>query len=184
MEVRVDLSDFTVETERLYLRPWQETDLVDFNAYASVPGVGEMAGWPHHTSMEESKSILRIIIEGKSTFAIVHKADEKAIGTIDLHPSWANNDNRFRHLKLLEIGYVLSKEYWGQGLMPEAVKALIELSFMELGFEALTCGHFEENYQSRRVIEKCGFTFLENGVFDAKQLGRIFNGRRYIIIKR
>lgn len=55
MNLEIDISNVVIKTERLILRPWKETDLDDFFEYASVDGVGEMAGWPHHKSKEESK---------------------------------------------------------------------------------------------------------------------------------
>ena len=58
MDPFIDISNTTIESERLILRYWQMGDLSDFYEYASVPGVGEMAGWKHHESMEESKKIL------------------------------------------------------------------------------------------------------------------------------
>ena len=48
MNAAVDISNVILETERLILRPWKLEDLEDFYEYASVDGVGEMAGWPHH----------------------------------------------------------------------------------------------------------------------------------------
>ena len=57
-EEMIDVSGTVLETDRLILRPFRETDLEDFYAYASVEGVGEMAGWPHHTSMETSRRVL------------------------------------------------------------------------------------------------------------------------------
>ena len=45
MNAPIDAADIHIETERLILRPWRESDLQDFYEYASVPGVGEMAGW-------------------------------------------------------------------------------------------------------------------------------------------
>ena len=61
-----------------------------------------------------------------------------------------------------EIGYVLSKDYWGRGLMPEAVKAVINFCFDTLSYDYLLCGHFIWNTQSARVIEKCGFQYLKD----------------------
>ena len=56
-----------------------------------------------------------------------------------------------------EIGYALSKDYWGQGLMPEAVKAVIDFLFNDLNLDFLICGYYNFNSQSKRVQEKCGF---------------------------
>ena len=52
-----------IETKRLILRPFAESDLSDFYEYASVEGVGERAGWKHHESIEESREILSKFIE-------------------------------------------------------------------------------------------------------------------------
>lgn len=98
------------------MRPWRESDLEDFYAYASVPGVGEMAGWPHHESLDDTRR-------------------------------------------------VLSKDHWGKGLMPEAVKRVLRFCFDQLYLDAVTVGHFTDNSQSRRVIEKCGFTLCQKAQY-------------------
>jgi ribosomal-protein-alanine N-acetyltransferase len=59
MDVNIDTSKISLETDRLILRPFCEGDLFDLYKYASVPGVGEMAGWPHHESIETSMIILK-----------------------------------------------------------------------------------------------------------------------------
>ena len=105
-----------IETDKLILRAWQETDLDDFYEYASIEEVGEMAGWKHHESIDVSKDILKSFISAKNEFAIMYKKNNKVIGSIGLHDSWANDEPDYQSLKLKEIGYVLSKDYWGQGL--------------------------------------------------------------------
>ena len=125
MDIQIDITDTVLETPRLILRPWRESDLEDFFAYASVEGVGEMAGWKHHESIEVSRAILGDFMSHKNVFALAHRESGRVIGSLGLHPSWANEDEAYRHLKVKEIGYVLSRDYWGQGLMPEAVKAVI-----------------------------------------------------------
>ena len=67
--------------------------------------------------------------------------------------------------------------------MPEAVNAVIEYGFSVLELEAFSIEHFVENSQSRRVIEKCGFTFVREGRYHAKQLDKHFDELRYILIK-
>jgi ribosomal-protein-alanine N-acetyltransferase len=183
MDIRIDVSVATIETERLQLRPFNEADLADLYSYASVPGVGEMAGWPHHDSIETSKRILRSFIDEKEVFAVYHKADRKVIGSLGLHYSWANEDDRYKNLKVKEIGYVLARDYWGQGLMPEAVSAVIDRCFGSIGLDAVTCGHFTANDQSRRVIEKCGFTFVKQSEYCSNQLGQKFEDIKYILLR-
>ena len=75
----------------------------------------------------------------------------------DLYPELSDFQGR-------EIGYVLSKDYWGRGLMPEAVQAVIRWLFQEEKLDFILIGHFDWNRQSRRVIEKCGFQYIKNTV--------------------
>ena len=182
MNVTIDISNVCIETERLILRPWHETDLMDFFEYASVAGVGEMAGWKHHQTLDDTRYALDVLVAGKSVFALVYKENLKVIGSLGFHISWANDDSVYGDLKQKEIGYSLSKDYWGQGLMPEAVKALIDYFFTHSTLEALTICHFLNNYQSRRVIEKCGFRYVKSGKYYAKQLYQIFDDCKYILL--
>ena len=163
MNAFVDVSNIRIETERLLLRAWEERDLYDFYEYASVEGVGEMAGWNHHQSLEESGCILSSFIRHKKTFALEFKESGKVIGSLGLEPR-DEAAGLEESLRGREVGYVLSKDYWGRGLMPEAVKAVIDYCFLVLDFDYLTCGHFDYNDRSRRVVEKCGFTYLKNVV--------------------
>ena len=182
MDIQIDITNTTLETKRLILRPWCESDLEDFYEYASVPDVGEMAGWRHHESREISKKILDSFITEKNVFAVVLKQNNKVIGSLGLHPSWANNDEKYKELKQKEIGYVLSKSYWGKGLMPEAVIRVIEFCFDTLKLDAVTIGHFQSNDQSRRVVEKCGFKFIKSSEYYAKQLDKTFEDMKYILL--
>lgn len=181
MDIIIDITDTILETDRLILRPWYKSDLDDFYEYASVIGVGEMAGWKHHESKEITKKILDSFIEGKNTFAIVYKENNKVIGSIGFHKSWANDELEYKDLKLKEIGYVLSKKYWGRGLTVEAIKKIIHFCFYEYNLDALTVEHFSINKQSKRVIEKCGFEFVKQGETVAKQLEKSFTNRKYIL---
>lgn len=171
----------TLETERLILRNWVETDLEDLYEYASVEGVGEMAGWPHHTDIEVTKRILEGFIEKDEVYAIVLKDSQKVIGSLGIH-NRAKEEEKDEKIQR-EIGYVLSKDYWGKGLVPEAVKAVIQYAFDEMHVDVLWCGHFVTNQRSKRVIEKCGFLFYEEGVYEAKQLGTTFADKRYCITR-
>ena len=176
----IDISKTVLETERLILRPFEPGDLNDFFTYASVPGVGEMAGWPHHETIETSKMILDDFMEHKNVFALFHKEDGKVIGSLGFHDSWANYDEDYKDKRICEIGYVLSKAYWGQGLMPEAVKAAMEYGYREMALDIIAVCHFTDNMQSRRVIEKSGFLPVSTGIFHAKQLGKAFEEIRYM----
>ena len=162
MNAPIDISTVVLQTERLTLRPWRETDLEDFYAYASVDGVGQMAGWTPHKDKAESQAILSRFIAGKHVFALEHRG--RVIGSLGIEKYNEAHYPELENLRGREIGYVLSKAYWGRGLMPEAVKAVIDYCFQELSFDYLTCGHFDRNDRSRRVVEKCSFRFLKNVV--------------------
>lgn len=175
----IDVTNIRIETQRLILRPWRKTDLDDFYEYARVDGVGQMAGWEPHTSPEGSKKILDSFIRHKKTFALELKQTGKVIGSLGLEEP-ADDASP---LSGREIGYVLSKDYWGQGLMPEAVKAVIDYCFDTLDYDWLTCGHFVWNTQSRRVIEKCGFVFQKEVPFTTRT-GKVEPARVYRLENR
>lgn len=180
MNAYVDISNTILETERLVLRPWKLEDVEDFYEYASVDGVGQMAGWQPHESIEKSQMILNSFIEGKKTFALVDKASGKVIGSLGLEEADRNLDSGFEDRKGRELGYVLSKEYWGRGLMPEAVKRVIQYAFEEQGWDFLVCGHYNENVQSQRVIEKSGFQFFREVEFNTR-MGEVKSGKLYLL---
>lgn len=178
MNAKVDISNVTVETERLILRPWKDSDAADLYAYASVDGVGQMAGWEPHKSLEESKNILQMFQNGKNEFALELKENHKVIGFLGLEKYNPQLDEKFyAENKGREIGYVISKEYWGQGLAAEATKRVIQYCFEEQEYDFLACEHFVSNLQSQRVIEKCGFRFLK------EIQGRIHHSKMYTLSK-
>ncbi len=147
-----------IETNRLILRAFKQMDLDDFYEYASVEGVGEMAGWKHHESKDETQKILDMFIKHDKVFAIVDKSTNKVIGSLGVEMYGMEDKlTEFDGYQGREIGYVLSKEYWGKGLVPEAVKAVIDYLFNELNLDFLLCGYYNFNTQSKRVQEKCGF---------------------------
>ena len=167
MNAPVDVTNICIETDRLILRPWKKSDLEDFYEYAKVDGVGQRCGWLPHKDVDESERILEMFIGEKKTFALELKENSKVIGSIGLETR--DTDLGIPdELMGREIGYVLNKDYWGRGLMPEAVKAVIDYCFKELDFDWLTCGHFVWNVQSRRVVEKCGFVYMKDVVHQTR----------------
>lgn len=178
MNADFKINNTIIETERIILRAFKEEDLNDFYEYASVEGVGEMAGWLHHKSISESKKILEMFITHDKTFAIVYKENNKVIGSIGIEEyEMEDKLSEFNNYRGREIGFVLSKDYWGRGLMPETVKAVIDYLFNKLDLDFLLCGHFNYNTQSKRVQEKCGFvpyrTLLMNTRLKTKEQGTL-----------
>ena len=166
MNAPIDITGTRLVTDRLILRPWQEDDLEDFFAYASIEGVGQMAGWTPHRDIDESRNILTHFIRGKNIFALEHQG--KVIGSLGIE---MYNEALYPELSPLagrEIGYVLSKDYWGQGLMPEALKAVIRYLFETVKLDFIIVGHFIQNDRSRRVIEKNGFRYIQTTPYETR----------------
>ena len=146
-----------LETERLILRPWQDSDAEDLYRYASDPRIGPIAGWPIHTDIENSRQIIKDILSGAQTYAVVPKSEGHAVGSIGIMVGKASNIEIAEDEG--EIGYWIGVPFWGRGLIPEAMKEIIRYSFEELRLKKLWCGYFEGNEKSKRVQEKCGFSY-------------------------
>ncbi len=166
MNAQIDIMNVRLQTSRLTLRPWKATDLSDFYEYASVDGVGQMAGWNPHRNPEESKAILDHFIAEKKCFALEYKG--KVIGSLGIEEYNEANYPELAALQGREIGYVLSKDYWGRGLMPEAVQTVIRYLFDTVNLDFILVGHFDWNSQSRRVIEKCGFSYVKTVDYETR----------------
>lgn len=146
-----------LETNRLILRPWEENDAEILYKYASHPDVGPIAGWEVHTSVENSREIIRSVLSAPEIYAVVLKKSGQPVGSIGLMSGKASNiglpDSEG------EIGYWIGVPYWGQGLIPEAVRELMRYGFENLKLNRIWCGYFEGNEKSKRVQEKCGFHY-------------------------
>lgn len=146
-----------IETERLTLRPWLESDAQELYKYACDERVGPMAGWPVHTSVENSREIIRTVLSELETYAVVLKETGKPVGSVGIMFSGSS------HCALTEseaeIGYWIGVPYWGRGLIPEAVNALLERCFEHFKCTAVWCCYFDGNEKSKRVQEKCGFKY-------------------------
>lgn len=149
--------NYEIETEKVYLRNFQEKDLNDLFSYAKVEGVGEKAGWPHHKSIEESKSILynHFLLDPYS-FAIVEKKKNHVIGSISIKKD-TEAVSDFRKDKVAEIGYVLSKKYQNQGIMTEVVRKLTKAIFEKNEFDVLVILTSHSNHPSQKVALKNGY---------------------------
>ncbi len=144
-----------LETERLILRPWLESDAEECYKYAKDPRVGPIAGWNVHTSVENSRQIIRDVLSAPETYAIVLKETGLPIGSIGLHRNdLATSDGE------AELGYWLGVPYWGQGITPEAARELLRHAFEDLNLERVWCGYYDGNEKSRRVQEKLGFKYM------------------------
>ena len=145
-----------IETERLILRPWHEDDAGALYKHASDPDIGPPAGWPPHTSVDNSREIIKSVLAVPETYAVCLK-DNTPIGSVGLKLN-GGTDMTDRDDEC-ELGYWIGKAFWGQGLIPEASRALLQHAFECLSMRAVWCGYYEGNEKSKRVQEKLGFVY-------------------------
>lgn len=146
-----------LETERLILRPWRESDAKSLFEYAKDPRVGPSAGWQPHTDVENSREIIRTVLSEPETYAVCLKQTDRAIGSIGL--MLGGGEIKLPETEA-ELGYWIGVPFWGQGMIPEAAQALLRYGFTELSLDKIWCSYFDGNLKSRRVQEKCGFTYV------------------------
>jgi ribosomal-protein-alanine N-acetyltransferase len=157
-EVREVLRDLpTLETERLILRKMTPDDAEAVFAYASDPEVSRYTLWETHRSIEDSRAFLELTLgkyEGgeEPDWGVVYKGDHRFVGACGL-VNW-----EIEHARV-EVGFVLSREYWGRGLMPEVVRALIRFGFDTMNVNRIEARCIVENTASARVMEKVGMAY-------------------------
>jgi len=156
----------TLQTPRLILRKLTITDAEDIFAYASDPQVTTYTAWETHRSINETYEYLNNFVfqmyrTGKGmNWGIVIKENGKLIGTCSLHTTSVH--------RRAELGYVLSRSYWGQGLITEAVKSAIAFGFHVMQLQRIQAICDVNNVSSARVLEKAEMQFegiLHNYLF-------------------
>jgi len=156
----------TLETERLILRKVTKEDIEDMYLYGSDEEVSKYVTWNTHETIADTKGFVEFVLnkyENKqvSPWGIEYKENGKFIGTIDF-VWWQPNH------KIAEIGYVISKDYWGKGLTTEVAKELVKFGFEEMDLVRVQARCDVENIASARVMEKAGMTLegiIRKGIF-------------------
>ena len=149
----------TLTTERLVLRPWRMDDAEALFRYASDRDVGPAAGWPPHTSVDESRRVIRDVLQAPETYAITirdHSPADEPVGAITLRLDADNR--RSARSRDAEIGYWIGKPFWGNGYIPEAIREIVRHAFEDLGLDAIWAAAFADNARGLRVQQKAGFT--------------------------
>lgn len=171
-----------IETDRLILRPWMETDAESLFKYASDPDVGPIAGWAPHPSVDYSREIISSVFAAPDVYAVVIKDSGEPVGCCGMMPADRITNNDSPNNRDAEIGYWIGKPYWGLGLIPEAVNALINKCRKEYDITRLWIGFRNENQNSRRVAEKCGFKYSHTVYDTTDSLGNIITEHFYSLI--
>ena len=162
----------TIETERLILRPFTMEDVEPmFHRWANDELVCRYMTWPPHESMEVTRALLTrwtgsYDAKDYYNWAIVLKgSDPKPIGNIST--ACVNE-------KILgaTMGYCMGRAHWGKGIMTEALKAVVDFFFDQVGCNRIDADHDIENPASGRVMAKAGMRFEGT----ARQGGRTNRG--------
>lgn len=147
-----------LETDRLILRPFRMEDArAMYDNWASDPEVTKFLSWSAYSSIEDACAILKIWLKSYERpdfyqWAIVERKLGQPIGSISV----VNFDDR---VEMAEIGFCIGKRWWRQGIMPEALKAVIRYLFEEVGMQRIEAGHDPENPASGAVQRKCGLQY-------------------------
>lgn len=149
----------SIQTERLTIRQFVESDLDDYYAIVGDPENAKEAGFQYAHHKTDAAYLLRSAIKQGMVFAIVETLTQRVIGSIGLYPRIA--DNGEREEQAAEIGYVLNRIYWGQGYMTEAADALIKTVFAHQLVSTIWASFLEDNQRSKRVLEKVGFHYVD-----------------------
>lgn len=168
---RFDIEPIVLETERLILRKYKETDLDDYFEYAGHKDVGPRIGFEPYTDKNAALERIKLEMQKPFHFAIELKETHKVVGSIELMNC---KKDRYSNLEIeddaKEIGFLLSPHFWGKGIMPEACKKIMSFAFETLHCPAIYMGHAEANTQSERVQDKMGF----------KKIGKLEGYRTWI----
>ncbi len=151
------LASIPFETERLIVRQIKECDANDMYEYSSIPEVSEFLLWSPHLNIETtigyiSSLQIRYLRGLYGDWAIIHKNDNKMIGTIGFAALDTKN-------KCCEIGYVLSPSYQKNGYITEALTNLLNITFNVMQLEKATLRIIKENTRSINLARKFGFNY-------------------------
>lgn len=164
-----------MQTDRILLRHWYDSDAEALYKYASDPDVGMRAGWPPHKSVEESLEIIRTVFAIPTIWAIVLKETGEPIGCMGYMPEWEMNLPARDGEPL--VGYWIGKPHWNKGICTEALQLMLDHIHRETNYTSLIGSHYIDNPASGRVMEKCGFKATGETAIDEEQ----YSGNNHVM---
>ena len=161
-----------LQTPRLVLRKLTMRDAPDIFHYSKDPEVARHVLWDAHRSIGDSRAYLRYMLRRyrghePASWGIEHLDSGRIIGTIGF--MWIQEDNN-----AAEVGYSLAREYWNHGIMTEALRAVIQFGFDEMGLHRIEAQHETTNPASGAVMRKCGMQ--KEGTLRS----RLYNKGKYV----
>ncbi|MDD7429051.1 MAG: GNAT family protein [Oscillospiraceae bacterium] len=163
------------------IRKWQITDAKALAAAISNKKVQDNLrdGLPYPYTEENGREYISQMLSAdeNDTFAFAITADDKVIGSIGAFRQ------RNIHSRMAELGYYIAEEYWGRGIMTEAVKQLCSYVFSHSDIIRIFAEPFAYNTGSCRVLEKAGFRFEGTLRSNAVKNGRVIDMKMYSLLK-
>lgn len=161
-----------LSTPRLTIRRMTMKDAADIFAYSRDPRVARHVLWDAHRNIGETRAYIRYMLRKyrmgePASWAIEYNETGRVIGTIGF--MWYQREN-----SAAEVGYSLSRAYWNQGLMTEALKAVLDFAFSVMHFNRVEAQHESDNPASGKVMQKAGMKC------EGTLRQRLFNKGRYV----
>lgn len=147
-----------LNTDRIYLRNFCKEDINDMHEFCSQSEI-EMVGWSAHKNIEETEKVLEQWSLNKNIYGIIFKDTNKLIGYIAIH-----EDSEEGRSDTKELGFALNKKYHRLGIMSEVILEVLKYLFSKDVVYVWACC-FQDNIASKKLIEKMGFEFMQEGVF-------------------
>lgn len=183
MSKEVDVKNTILESKRLILRSWQKEDLEDLYQIFSDPAISKMSGCPIISNMQEAENLMKMFQDMNKVFALVWKENHKVIGSLDLETPQFDFGDTYKNAYGKDVGCILHKDYWGNNIMVEATDLVVAYCFQQLQCDYMCCGHFTDNPQSSRLIEKMGFHYQRDVIFHP-QTGGEKAGKLYLLDRK
>lgn len=141
------------EEIKFTLRSWQLSDAESLAKHANNFKIARFLTnmFPNPYNRQDAINFINAVKEDDPVKIFAIEVNGEAVGSIGLTPQ------HDIHCKNAELGYWLSEDYWGKGIMPAAIRAMVEYGFCTFDIERIFARPFGTNPQSRRVLEKAGF---------------------------
>ncbi len=163
------------------IRKWKLLDAADLAVALSNKKVQDYLrdGLPYPYTEQDGTDYISAMLSAdeNETFAFAITVDEKAIGSIGVFRQ-ANI-----HRQTAELGYYIAEEYWGKGIMTEAVKQICRYVFDNSDIIRIYSEPFAQNMASCRVLEKAGFQYEGTLRSNAVKNGKVIDMKMYSLLK-
>lgn len=175
---------FICHDDIIALRSFKSSDLLDLYEFSKIPEIGFNAGWRPHVNIDMSQRVLNVKILNNNSFAIVQIKENKVIGSLEFYKSHIRPT-----INALEVGFVINKDYWGQGYAKRALKLALDYAFLKKNYldfnpTIIEACHIVDNIRCEHTLKSLGFVY-EGTIREYKKLydNRIVDVKLYSILK-